>query len=409
MNNLNKQKGSVVVSFLAVLFPMVLATAATIVLGYYMMLSGRSAQAVDAAALACAYADQSAQTLNNKYWNYYKPNIENLDGEIRETSKCNISMSYNLPNLFPSLSFAQAELSANVQAGESAHKESIPNVTPTELVLVLDISGSMAGSTLDDLKDILTRAIDDISEQQRKAGNADFVRVAIVPFSDKVSVKNAPWLPQSGVFCVEGVLQDGSNNALIDQTVANIDVTHEERAVVYKAPQDFLADCSKDAPTFPLSSDMNAVKDAVDALQASGGTNSSEGLIWGIRQLTPNWQEAWNTRLLFQNEVPNKKLILMTDGADFNSVFDQLEQAGLCEKSRRFPDAGGLDIELNFIGFRVSDARLEQFKRCAGESQSDSNQHIGRVFDASDKGQLNQYFTEVMSIEYRTVLGFRNK
>jgi hypothetical protein len=66
------------------------------------------------------------------------------------------------------------------------------------------------------------------------------------------------------------------------------------------------------APLMELSSYKEDVKDAIDAMGASGSTNIGEGLMWGWRVLSP---EAPLTGGRSWNDAKNQKVIvLMTDG-----------------------------------------------------------------------------------------------
>ena len=391
-SSIAKQSGSVVVSYLAILIPMIIASAATIVIGYQVQLSNRAMQAADAASFACEFKGEYDEELSQGYLDFYQPNISKVDARLGASSGCKVEMGYSLSTLFSALTLSDASYVASATASEKAYVSEVSDSDPIELVLVLDISSSMFGD-IDELKAILNRGLTSLQNQQSQALSRDHIKVSIIPFSDGVSVHNAPWLSTSGTFCVEGTSEvDGSFSA--STTVENLDVTHAQVPVKTSTPSDWRADCSSTSATLPLTSNMNDAIDAVNKLDTSGGTASYQGFIWGLRQLTPNWQAAWRIGPNRDEDNVERKLVLMTDGADAGTALDDLINAGLCDRATEF------GIDLNFVGFGVQGSRLEQFNRCAGSANG--------VFSANNTQQLNEYFSQLLSIEYDTKLNFGN-
>lgn len=93
---------------------------------------------------------------------------------------------------------------------------------------------------------------------------------------------------------------------------------------------------------------------------------------------------------------PVQRLVLFTDGLDRpkSDYFNELIEAGLCQVIQQ--DYG---IEMSFIGFGVSDSRLEQFRRCAGRTDV--------VYGAQDTAELDAYFRAALDVQSQTriVLG----
>lgn len=390
--SVSKQKGSVAISYLAILIPMIIAVASTIVIGYQVQLSNRAMQAADAASFACEFSGEYDQVVTQGYLDYYRPKIVKVSSQIGTHIGCNVSLSYSLSTIFTSLTLSDASYVASSTANEKAYVTEDVASEPLELIMVLDISGSMAGD-LDDLKDILKRGLASLKEQQNNALSKDHIKVSIVPFSDGVSVNNAPWLNDTETYCVEGITESGGKFSAA-HTVANLDVTHDQTAVKTSQPDKWLMDCSATSVTLPLTADLDQVTNAVDSLSSEGGTASYEGLIWGLRQLTPNWQKAWEVGPNRNFDKVERKLVLMTDGADNGSHFDELINAGLCDRAKDY------GVTLNFVGFGVYGARLEQFTRCAGDASG--------VFSASNTQELDSYFSQLLSVQYDTRLNFGN-
>ena len=387
-----KQHGSVAISYLAMLIPMVIAAASTSVIGYQVQLSNRAMQAADAASIACEFKGEYDQALTQSYLDYYQPKIDKVRGQIRTNSGCNMSLGYSLSTIFTSLTLSDTSFVVSSTANEKAYVTEDVVSEPLELVIVLDISTSMYVA-INDLKAILKRGIVSLKEQQNNAQSKDHIKVSIIPFSTGVSVNNAPWLNDARTFCVDG-LTESENKFYAARTVANLDITHDQIPVKLSQPDEWRESCSATSFTLPLTADLDQVTNAVDSLITEGGTTSYQGLIWGLRQLTPNWQKAWEVGPNRNVDKVERKLVLMTDGNDNGRYFDDLINAGFCDRAKDY------GIALNFVGFGVNGSRLEQFTRCAVDPKS--------VFSASDTQELDHYFSQLLSVEYDTKLNFGN-
>ncbi|NOH53537.1 hypothetical protein F0266_11385 [Vibrio coralliilyticus] len=394
----NRIAGSISLSFLGLLIPMVAMIVATATIGYQVVISSRAMQAADSASLACKYAGGSLPAMNRSYLEYYKPTINVVELGPESSLGCEVKMSYSFTGLFNGFNFTKTSYAASSNSTEIADISETSNITPTEMVLVLDISSSMF-SSIDTVKSILENVVDNIDANSVQIDGRGAVSMSVVPFSDGVSVINAPWLNKQGVYCVDGIQKNnGSRSA--QSSVFYLDATHSEKEVEHRQPDTFLADCSESSPTLPLTDNLTVVKNAIKGLDVSGSTASYQGLIWAARQLIPRWQSEW--RLDTYRTQPAKKIVLMTDGADNDDMFDQLVDAGLCERL-----ADDFNIQLNFIGFNVSGSRLNQFERCVDAASNSAVK--GRVFSAYDNAELQEYFSEILKVEYDLAVNFNEK
>lgn len=387
----SRQTGSITISFLAILTPALIMAFSTLIVSTQIMVSNRAAQAADSASLACAFADKAEHKMIQAYQDYYQPTLFGISPSQPTNRKCKISIGYSLASRLPSMtddSFTTDVVAAggNLQARiEQSHSP-----IPTEVVLVLDISGSMAGN-ISSLKSILTDALRTIENDSEQANALGSVRISIVPFESGVSTTKPPWLSNvsSGVYCIDGLAyQNDTFSASL--TVDNLATTHSRRAVRYALVDNWLSDCSPTSTLLPLTNRYSTVQNKINSLAVSGGTASYQGLIWGVRQLLPSWQQAWGVEVNTSAEV-RKKLVLLTDGADNDYRFDELVNAGFCSKV-----INQYGIEMNFIGYGVSGARIAQFQQCTNDSQ--------KVFSAQNKTQLDHYFSEILAVNYSAKL-----
>ena len=382
-----QQKGSITLSFLALLLPALFIAVGTLMISAQVMVSNRAAQAADSASLACAFADEATPRMMRVYQDYYHPTLKGVSGLTPENQGCRISLGYSVTPLLPHFSYERYD--QNVTATGGGFKggvESKHSAIPTELVLVLDVSGSMS-SNIQSLKSILSNALNTIQSQSNNANDLDSVSISIVPFDSGVATHRPPWLSKeaAGIYCIDGLsYRNGDFSAAL--TVDNLASLHSERPVEFTPPSKWLSDCNQDSPMLPLTNVFSRVQNSINSLTANGGTRSYQGLVWGVRQLIPSWQQAWGINVSTVPET-RRKLVLFTDGADEGDAFNQLVNAGFCTTAIK-----QYGIEMNFIGYGVSPSRITQFENCAGNPL--------RVFSATNTTQLNEYFSDILAVEY---------
>lgn len=103
--------------------------------------------------------------------------------------------------------------------------------------------------------------------------------------------------------CWVGASADGAQQSLTGQ----FPLTQPQRA------------CNLVNPMVPLTTEMETVRRAVDALRVPGlSTYSALGIQWGRRMLSPSWREVWGAGthpMDTDRDVP-KIIVLLTDGED---------------------------------------------------------------------------------------------
>jgi Flp pilus assembly protein TadG len=175
-----------------------------------------------------------------------------------------------------------------------------------EVALVLDNTGSMAGTKITELK-IAAKNLISILE----AGKADYsdLRFALVPFSQYVNVDpanlNAQWVnPPPGPDVWNGCV--GSRSAPLDLQANSVGEKYQAIA-------------GGRCPTAvqPLTSATYTINSEIDGMIATGSTYIAGGALWGWNLLTP---EAPFTegRTASQLKAINgrKVMVIMTDGTN---------------------------------------------------------------------------------------------
>lgn len=214
------------------------------------------------------------------------------------------------------------------------------------IALVLDNTGSMAGTKLTNLKSASKNLVDKLGALAKNSGDVMF---SVVPFASAVNVgtskASATWLrwdlwdPKSEDSYGNSYCSKGSNSWFTmamckghgytwNHNVGNPSTSNWNGCVTDRdqsydvsdtAPSamttQFVADQDPYCPAakvLPLTSTFTTVKSTIDAMVASGGTNQTIGLHWGWLSLLQ--QAPLNAPAEDVNNVYQHVIILFTDG-----------------------------------------------------------------------------------------------
>lgn len=286
--------------------------------------------------------------------------------------------------------------------------------TDVEISMMLDITGSMSGSKIADLKTAAKSLIDIVVWSDQSENTS---KVALVPFSQSVNVGSeyaekvrgiepssitvsSGWQTQT-YYLTTCVSERTGSDAYSDINPVGHDV-----GPVYT----WSGSCNPSAQIVPLSNDKTALKSAIDGYQAGGSTAGHLGTAWAWYMISPNWASVWKdgskpqpyAKMSQNNRFNQPKLrkiaVLMTDGeynveycssgVDTNSQWctppngaSATQAAALCTAMK---EAG---ITVYTVGFQVTNASKTFLETCSSGS--------GYYYDAVDGAALNQAFIDI--------------
>jgi len=205
---------------------------------------------------------------------------------------------------------------AGIQFGDVVSDvEAVFRQTETDVAVMLDVTGSMGGQKLVDLKRAASNAVDILLTEQRRAST----RVGLVPYADMVNVGFDMAQRVS-----EGQAVRPALGCVTERTGA------QAATDAYYQPASLGADprvvnvptrCPN-AQLVPLSNNRDTLKDSINLLNADGFTAGHMGIAWSYYMLSDEWgrQGAWPASA---TPLPGAKkiAILMTDGS-FNTAYD---------------------------------------------------------------------------------------
>jgi Flp pilus assembly protein TadG len=252
--------------------------------------------------------------------------------------------------------------------------------TNVETSLMLDITGSMAGQKLTDLKLAAKDLIDIVVWNDQSKVKS---RVALSPFSSKVNLGSAYVTAVSGA---------STSRACVTERTGADAYTDEAPAAGRWIPS---ASCSGSDPTsseaiIPLSTNKTALKARVDSLTDGGATAGHLGTAWAWYALSPKWNTIWPTASQGEgyDKISTGKLrkiaVLMTDG-DYNTQYSptdsQTQASQLCTNMK------ATGIEVYTIGFQVSNAAKTFLQGCATDTS--------HYYDATTGDALRMAFRDI--------------
>jgi len=259
-----------------------------------------------------------------------------------------------------------------------------------EVSMMLDVTGSMDGSKIADLRAAAKDLVDIVVWAAQSTYSS---RVALAPFSRYVNVGSTYFTPVTG--------QSASGNSLT--CVKERDTNHRYTDDAPTSGDYFDAytgtsSCQPASTILPLTNDKTALHNHINGLGASGTTAGHLGTAWAWYMLSPKWNNVWSassepkpysmTTELNENGQPklHKIALLMTDGS-YNKWYtgdDSTTQARtLCTNMK----AAGVTVYT--VGFAISvgsqpDVTMQQ---CATSSS--------HYYNAADGNALKLAFRDI--------------
>ncbi|MBZ9767737.1 MULTISPECIES: pilus assembly protein [unclassified Mesorhizobium] len=293
-----------------------------------------------------------------------------------------------------------------------------------EVAMMLDVTGSMAGQKIKDLRTAASNAVNSFLTGQNAANPR--VRVAIVPYANSV---NAGSLAAGSVFvetkASERKQAPGNDDPQYVSASTRPDNCATERKGAYQysdaGPEVsmvnrdlFLSDFARQSRTRacplatiqPLTTDASALNNVIKDLDASGGTAGHIGVQWAWYMLSENWggvMKASERPAKMDPKKVAKYAILMTDG-EFNlSYFDANDP------DQVYNDAGKVQtrtaattlcaamqdqgIEIFTIGFALTEKNAKSTLQACASPDTGNTKHF---YQAANGAELDQAFQDIV-------------
>jgi len=304
----------------------------------------RLMSALDKAALAVGSSTGTEAELQERMQNFFDANYP----ENKLGSPYNVTLTLTEDTIDVSASTQVNTLFLKLFGKDTLdiHSDTrvIRELAGVEAVLVLDTTGSMAGTNIAALKTAATNFIDIMFD---RIADTDYLRIGIVPYATTVNVgRYGIGQNPDGSYYDNGFVDNpatdeyvtpasnivwgtATNNwwgCVIERTGEQMTDADSPNWVMYRYPRrctrtNWYGTCiSWTTPNQgctasklqPLTNDETVLKNNISSLPASGNTYSHIGMVWGWRVVSPDFPFTEGSE--YGNQKWVKTVILMTDG-----------------------------------------------------------------------------------------------
>ena len=230
-----------------------------------------------------------------------------------------------------------------------------------EVAMMLDVTGSMGGSKIDDMK-IAAKDVIEILVANDQSNHTS--RVALAPFSRAVKV--GPYYQ-----AVTGQPPVQNNKTCVTERTGSekySDAAPGSGQYVKQYRTD--RSCRPTSAIVPLTDDKSLLNATIDGFSASGSTAGHLGTAWAWYLVSPNWNNIWpqeSQATEYNQQDTIKAVILLTDG-EFNTRYSSngssnTQARQLCANMK----AEGVVVYT--VGFELSaSSAIETMEQCATSS-----------------------------------------
>lgn len=407
------RRGTIGIVFAATIIPVTAAIGMAVDLGHAVKAKGDLQATIDAVALAAGRTLQTSsdQAATESYARRYFASTlpPGVDAEITHLAIDGASSSVTLAahaRVDTSFLAMIGVESLTLTAAASADMGQAGSGKELEVAMMLDITGSMSGQKIADLK---LAAKDLVQSLLPDAESREHTRIAVVPFSETVRPGNDVLASVIGAPPATRSMRDASGRTRTYALTACVSERLGSDAFTDAAPvagswigpvYTQTGACLPSSTVLPLTSDNDALDRKIEGLSANGYTAGQIGTAWAWYALSPSWADVWpmgSEPAAYSGNV-TKVAVLMTDG-EYNTDYRRGVQTrtvggtpdnGLSdEQARRMCEAMKAEgVVVYTVGFQLTDATaVATLESCASGGSY--------AFLADNGSELRQAFRDI--------------
>ena len=402
------REGSVVIIFALTLPVMIMAVGGAIDFARTANVDARIQNALDSAVLAATkeLSDGSIdeRDVDDVAQRYFEANLDALVGGGPNVTASNLNFKIDrAANIVEATVDAAVETSFLKVAGfdsitTSAVSSALYNPLTIELSLVLDVTGSMEGQKLRDLKTAAKSLVNQLLPENQPA-RREKVRIAIVPYANGVNVGRSTSNQRNrlekitgdahGSSCVVERAESDGRYAFSDDG-PDIDRDPESRIPTFDDfPDHDRANFCPSAEVVWLTNDAKTLNEEIDDFEARGWTAGHIGIGWGWYTLSPLWndiQPGGSNARPYRTKDLLKVMVIMTDGK-FNTQFQRDNGASAQQARNLCRNIEDEKVRIYTVAFKAPGSAEQMLRDCTSED--------GRYFETSTGTELSAAFLEI--------------
>jgi len=371
-------KGSITIMFTLGLMLIIICVGAALDTGRAMQVASRTATALDAAALAAAKAmreegldESEVIAVAQDYFESNSKDSAQMNATYNQlqvntdpdAGRVTLAVTGTMPTIFTRLAGLNQ---FNINRSSTA----IYNIRDIELGMMLDVTGSMGGQKIEDLREAAKKLVDILITNNETNQN---VRIGLAPYSASVNAGAYSNLVTDPVNpSTDGcVIERTGGSAYSDIAPGNgtwvsaanpgsppADVDPTEGNGSYRCPS---------VSVMPLTNDHDALKARIDSFSAGGWTSGHIGLAWAWYLISPDWNNIWpaeSTPVAYKDGKTIKAVILMTDG-NFNTAYANGQSGNQAEELCDAMRDSDKEIVVFSVAFQAPPAAEDLLRNCA--------------------------------------------
>ena len=385
------KRGNVAVLFALALVPILVVVGAAVDLSRQVNADRHLQSAIDAASLAGARAMEDSSVsdadirqiaLNSLDANLTSAHddvvcsnsqvaIDRSAGTVRVTSDCTMATLIGGTITPHSMAVANGATSK-------------ANVTKLDLALMLDVSGSMRGTKLADLKTAAITAANTLID----SSTGDRVRISFVSYSTSVNA-GAYGNAALGRPANDDRDGDGLNKVCVSERTG-MAAWDDDDPGYNKWVGDDASSCPSSS-LLPLTSNLDLFEREINRLTAGGWTAGHLGVAWSWYLIAPDWSSIWPSDSAphsYTEPHTVKAVILMTDG-QFNRRYASSQGNSNQQARRLCREMRDENVLIYAVAFQAPNNAKNTLKNCAGDES--------RFFDAGNGSELLNAYAAIAS------------
>lgn len=255
-----------------------------------------------------------------------------------------------------------------------ASSKAVYDTKDVELAMMLDVSGSMWGSKIEDLK---ASAKDLVGVIMDGNSNGAKNRIGIAPYSSSVN---------AGAYAASATGNSSSGNTCVSERPG---------ANAYKDDDPTKGNLGKkatwcpDADVVPLTDNRTLLHTKIDAFVADGSTAGHLGIAWAWYIVSPNWASFWPSESIpkpYHDPETLKAVIVMTDG-EFNRSYENANGNSQSQADKLCKNMKEAGVTVFSVAFDAPEAAKDLLSNCASSPS--------HYFDATDGAALRLTFQTI--------------
>ncbi|MGI9378025.1 MAG: pilus assembly protein TadG-related protein [Methyloligellaceae bacterium] len=388
-------KGGVAIIF-GICFVVLVAFMGLAIDGARVVYAARSTtMALDAAALAAAKVlsetDASDDEIKNIAKEYFEANVENTEDMDVDFEELQVVIDRSVPSVNLSIDGLVNNTFSRVMDFDafsfSRNSTVIYDRKDIELGVMIDITGSMSGTKIADLKQAARDLVDILLPEDGNPPDQE-TRIGFAPYSATVNAGSYAAVVSDDESLDGCVFERNGADAYTDAAPDNGSFLSAEDDPA--DPENFKYSCPA-SEILPITDSRAQLNSSINSFSTGGWTAGHLGTAWAYYLISPEWSDVWpaESEPVEYNEADTiKAVILMTDGEFNTSYLNGAENQTSSDQAIEIcDDMKSNNVVIYSVAFQAPANAEATLRACASDD--------GGYFNAENGEDLREAFRDI--------------